>query len=148
MLSNYCAAEPPRWKRQSAEIQSVLSLPSGYQRDLQLTKAPLIRGMTSSLQALAIVPAMIGGLVLRESVMREAISVEMFATDLALEKAAGGVPFRTAYLEAKSQLDAVDTPDAAASLAQRVSPGGCGNLLLDRIRQRLEQQTLRRSDVG
>ncbi|MCW8873670.1 MAG: argininosuccinate lyase, partial [Xanthomonadales bacterium] len=39
------------------EIQSVLSLPSGYQRDLQLTKAPLIRGMTASLQALAIVPA-------------------------------------------------------------------------------------------
>jgi argininosuccinate lyase len=123
-----------------AEIQSVLSLPSGYQRDLQLTKAPLIRGMTSTLQALAIVPAMIGGLVLRESVMREAISVEMYATDLAVKKAAGGVPFRTAYLEAKSQLDAAETPDVAASLAQRVSPGGCGNLLLDRIRKRLEQQ--------
>ena len=126
-----------------AEIQSVLSLPSGYQRDLQLTKAPLIRGMTCALQALAIVPAMIGGLTLRESVMSEAISVEMYTTDLALEKAASGVPFRTAYLEAKSQLDAIETPDAAASLAQRVSPGGCGNLLLDRIRERLEQQRAR-----
>jgi argininosuccinate lyase len=123
-----------------AEIQSVLSLPSGYQRDLQLTKAPLIRGMTCSLQALAIVPDMVGGLALRETVMSEAISVEMYTTDLALEKAASGVPFRTAYLEAKSQLDAVETPDVAASLAQRVSPGGCGNLLLDRIRERLEQQ--------
>ena len=123
-----------------AEIQSVLSLPSGYQRDLQLTKAPLIRGMTCSLQALAIVPDMIGGLALRETVMSEAISVEMYTTDLALEKAASGVPFRTAYQEAKSQLDAVDAPDAAASLAQRVSPGGCGNLLLGRIRERLEQQ--------
>ena len=126
-----------------AEVQSLLSLPSGYQRDLQLTKAPLIRGMTSSLQALAIVPALIVGLAFRESVMREAISLEMFATDLALEKAASGVPFRTAYLEAKSQLDAIETPDAAASLAQRVSPGGCGNLLLDRIRERLEQQVSR-----
>ena len=45
-----------------AEIQSVLSLPSGYQRDLQLTKAPLIRGMESSLQALAIVPALVQGM--------------------------------------------------------------------------------------
>jgi argininosuccinate lyase len=44
------------------EIQSVLSLPSGYQRDLQLTKAPLIRGMKSSLRALAIVPALVDGL--------------------------------------------------------------------------------------
>jgi argininosuccinate lyase len=123
-----------------AEIQSVLSLPSGYQRDLQLTKAPLIRGMTCSLQALAIVPDMIGGLALRETVMSEAISVEMYTTDLALEKAASGVPFRMAYQQAKSLLDAVDAPDAAASLAQRVSPGGCGNLLLCRIRERLEQQ--------
>jgi argininosuccinate lyase len=121
------------------EIQSVLSLPSGYQRDLQLTKAPLIRGMAASLQALAIVPALVAGLVFRERRMREAISPEMFATDLALEKAARGVPFRTAYLEAKSQLDTVEAPDAAASLAQRVSPGACGNLLLERIRLRLEQ---------
>jgi argininosuccinate lyase len=121
------------------EIQSVLSLPSGYQRDLQLTKAPLIRGMAASLQALAIVPALVAGLAFRERRMREAISAEMFATDLALEKAARGVPFRTAYLEAKAQLDIVEAPDAAASLAQRVSPGGCGNLLLERLRQRLEQ---------
>ena len=121
------------------EIQSVLSLPSGYQRDLQLTKAPLIRGMAASLQALAIVPGMIAGLAFREGAMREAISAEMFVTDLALERAARGVPFRTAYLEAKSQLDAVEAPDVAASLAQRVSPGGCGNLLLDRLRQRLER---------
>jgi argininosuccinate lyase len=121
------------------EIQSVLSLPSGYQRDLQLTKAPLIRGMAASLQALAIVPAMVTGLAFRERTMREAISVEMFATDLALEKAARGVPFRKAYLEAKREVAAVEAPDVAASLAQRVSPGGCGNLLLDSLWQRLEQ---------
>jgi len=121
------------------EIQSVLSLPSGYQRDLQLTKAPLMRGMASSLEALAIVPALVEGLAFRERTMREAISLEMFATDLALENAARGVPFRTAYLEAKSRLDTIEAPDVAVSLAQRLSPGGCGNLLLDRIGERLRQ---------
>jgi len=121
------------------EIQSVLSLPSGYQRDLQLTKAPLIRGMAASLQALAIVPALVEGLAFRERAMREAISLEMFATDVALENAARGVPFRTAYLEAKSRLDAIEAPDAAVSLSQRLSPGGCGNLLLDRIGERLQR---------
>jgi argininosuccinate lyase len=122
------------------EIQSLLSLPSGYQRDLQLTKAPLLRGMAKSLQALAILPALVDGLGFREQAMREAISVEMFATDLALEQAARGVPFRAAYREAKERLDATEAPDAAASLAKRSSPGACGNLMLDRIRQRLEQQ--------
>jgi len=121
------------------EIQSLLSLPSGYQRDLQLTKAPLIRGLAAALQALAIVPALVEGLGFREGAMREAISVEMYATDLALEQAARGVPFRAAYQDAKRKLDAMQAADAAASLAQRVSPGGCGNLLLDRIRGRLER---------
>jgi argininosuccinate lyase len=121
------------------EIQAVLSLPSGYQRDLQLTKAPLLRGMKAALQALAIVPSLVEGLAFNEEKMRQAISTDMFATDLALSEAAKGVPFRTAYLDAKKSLDTAGAPDAAASLAQRVSPGACGDLRLDEIRGRLER---------
>jgi len=122
------------------EIQSVLSLPSGYQRDLQLTKAPLIRGMVASLQALAIVPELIKGLEFKRQNMLNAISPEMFATDLALEQAAAGVPFRSAYLAAKNQLDQNEAMDVSVSLAQRRSPGACGDLQLDRIRRLLETE--------
>lgn len=122
------------------EIQSILSLPSGYQRDLQLTKAPLIRGLGAGLQALAIVPPLIAGMQFKQENMEAAISLEMFATDLALAKAAQGVPFRAAYLAAKQDLEDKVEADAASSLAQRVSPGACGDLQLDRIRQRLEQE--------
>jgi argininosuccinate lyase len=120
------------------EIQSLLSLPSGYQRDLQLTKAPLIRGMNASLQALSIVPGLLAGLEFKQQRMKDAISAEMFATDIALQQAASGVPFRQAYLDAKAHLDRIETPDIAASLAQRTSPGACGDLQLAQIRQRLE----------
>jgi argininosuccinate lyase len=123
-----------------AEIQALLSLPSGYQRDLQLSKAPLIRGLSASVQALAIVPALVSGLGFNDGRMREAISVDMFATDIALEQAARGVPFRTAYLDAKEKLGELEAPDAEGSLAQRISPGACGDLQLDRIRRRLEQE--------
>jgi argininosuccinate lyase len=122
------------------EIQSLLSLPSGYQRDLQLTKAPLVRGLAAALQALAIVPGLIEGMQFNEEAMRRAITPEMFATDLALEQSARGVPFRKAYRDAKQRLDDAGATDPAASLAQRVSPGGCGNLLLDRIRDRLQAE--------
>jgi argininosuccinate lyase len=122
----------------ASEIQAVLSLPSGYQRDLQLTKAPLIRGLGAALQALAIVPALVRGLAFKADNMRRAISPEMFATDIALEKAAKGMPFRTAYLEAKKTLADSGGLDAAESLVQRVSPGGCADLGLDRIRHRLD----------
>jgi len=123
-----------------SEIQATLSLPSGYQRDLQLTKAPLIRGMRASLQALAIVPALVRGLEFKQQKMLDAISREMFATDLALEHAVAGVPFRSAYLAAKSELDLIEALDVAASLSQRTSPGACGDLQLDRIRRRMEQE--------
>lgn len=125
------------------EIQSVLSLPSGYQRDLQLTKAPLIRGLEAALQALALIPALIEGMAFRQDKMRAAISTEMYATDLALEQAARGEPFRDAYLSAKNKLDGIEAPDAAASLAQRVSPGACGDLQLNEIGQRLEREKSR-----
>ncbi len=122
------------------EVQSILSLPSGYQRDLQLTKAPLLRGFKAALQALSIVPPLVAGMEMNEEKMRQAISRDMFTTDIALAKAATGVPFRTAYLEAKRTVDASGTPDAAESLARRVSPGACGDLQLGRIRLRLEQK--------
>jgi argininosuccinate lyase len=126
-----------------AEIQSVLSLPSGYQRDLQLTKAPLIRGMESSLQALSIVPALVRDMAFNAGNMRAAISADMFATDLALEQSAAGVPFREAYLEAKKRLDQLEAPDVESSLAQRTSPGACGDLRLAELRGRLEREKQR-----
>jgi len=122
------------------EIQATLSLPSGYQRDLQLTKAPLIRGTGSALQALAIVPGLVDGLEFKQENMLEAITPEMFATDIALQNAAAGVPFREAYLMAKQQIDETAKLDVQESLARRISPGACGNLQLDRIRQRLEAE--------
>ena len=122
------------------EIQATLSLPSGYQRDLQLTKAPLIRGTGSALQALAIVPGLVDGLEFKQENMLEAITPEMFATDIALQNAAAGVPFREAYLMAKQQIDETAKLDVQESLARRISPGACGDLQLERIRQRLETE--------
>jgi len=120
------------------EIQSVLSLPSGYQRDLQLTKAPVIRGLEVAVQALSIVPALVNGLSFNEQRMRDAITKDMFATDLAQEEAARGVPFREAYQAVKRQLAELPQGDVEQSLASRVSPGACGALNLEEIRTRLE----------
>jgi argininosuccinate lyase len=122
------------------EIQATLSLPSAYQRDLQLTKAPLIRGAGTALQALAIVPGLVNGLEFKQANMLAAISPDMFATDIALSQAAAGVPFREAYRMAKQQLDETPELDVQESLAGRTSPGACGNLQLDRIRLRLEAE--------
>ncbi len=120
------------------EIQGILSLPSGYHRDLQFTKAPLIRGMKATLQALAIVPGLIRSIRFDEGRMKEALGKDVYATDQAVQLAAEGVPFREAYRRIKQQIGEIESGDPAASLARRVSPGAHADLRLSEISERLQ----------
>jgi argininosuccinate lyase len=61
----------------------------------------------------------------------------MYATDLAVDLAKQGMPFRDAYREAADPARWTEG-DPAASLAARVSPGAAGHLRLDALRERLD----------
>jgi argininosuccinate lyase len=71
-------------------------LPSGYQRDLQLLKAPLFRGIDVALATLAIVPSAIAAMKFRAERIRLDASIHAAeeANRLVL---AEGIPFREAY---------------------------------------------------
>ena len=121
-----------------SEIEQLLSLPSGYHRDLQFSKAPLLRAFTHGLDALALVPDLLERMQWRPEAMQAAIEPGMFATDKAIELAAQGVPFREAYgRAAQSPLPSFGA-DPQASLAARVSPGSGVALGLDVLRARLD----------
>ncbi|MBZ0171074.1 MAG: argininosuccinate lyase, partial [Phycisphaerales bacterium] len=123
-----------------AEIQQIVSLPSGYHRDLQLTKPALLRAASVTLGALEHVPSIIETCTFHTDRMESAIDHAMFATDRAVELSAGGLPFRDAYRQAASEIGGhAGVPDPAASIDARVSLGGCANLGLDLIAGRLEQ---------
>lgn len=119
-------------------IEQLLSLPSGYQRDLQFSKGALVAGMRHGLMALALVPDLLARMSWNEAAMRAAIEPSMYATDVAIEQAVAGVPFRDAYraaAQAAASAGAGRTPEA--SLAARVSPGAAADLRLDELRARL-----------
>lgn len=123
------------------EVQTIVALPSGYHRDLQLTKSPLLRGLDETLATLRLVPRLIGGLQFNREKMLAAITPECFATDRAVELTASGMPFRDAYRQVAEELQQSQNKekgDAAKSLSARVSPGGTGDLRLDRIEARLQ----------
>ena len=96
-----------------AEI--VRAAPSGYNRDLQETKAPFMEGFDLALSSLRILVPLVQGLEVDGAALRRAFGPEVFATDRALELVARGMPFRAAYDEVKANLDrlAGQSPDAA-----------------------------------
>ncbi|MCI2243932.1 argininosuccinate lyase [Xanthomonas sp. PPL568] len=119
------------------EIEQLLSLPSGYHRDLQSSKGAIFHGFGRGLAALELLPALLANLEWREDKLRAAIDSGMYATDVAVEAAVAGVPFREAYQAAAASADSAGqgrTPEG--SLAARVSPGAAADLRLDALRAR------------
>ena len=122
-----------------SEIEHLLSLPSGYQRDLQFSKGAIFHGFRRGLDALALLPDLLARMKWNAPAMRAAIEPSMYATDAAIEQAAAGVPFREAYREAAAAAASAGegkTPES--SLAARVSPGAAVDLQLAELRSRLE----------
>jgi argininosuccinate lyase len=119
------------------EIEQLLSLPSGYHRDLQSSKGAIFHGFGRGLAALELLPALLANLEWREERLRAAVDSGMYATDVAVEAAIAGVPFREAYQAAAASADTAGrgrTPEG--SLAARTSPGGAADLRLDALRAR------------
>jgi argininosuccinate lyase len=122
------------------EIEQLLSLPSGYQRDLQFSKGSLFHGCRHGLMALELVPDLLARLQWNEAPMRAAIEPAMYATDVAIEQAAAGVPFRDAYrAAAETAASAGDGRTPESSLVARTSPGAGHDLRLDELAARLAQ---------
>ncbi len=124
------------------EINNLLSLPSGYQRDLQLTKAPMMRAFRSGLTAIKLLPDLIGHFEWNQQTMLDAIEPSMLATDKAIKMVSQGIPFREAYQTVGNDLSQLTTDNiqqaALDSIDQRTSPGASGNLMLELLHSRLQ----------
>lgn len=120
------------------EIEQVLSLPSGYHRDLQFTKGAMVHGFGRGMMALRLLPDLLSNLEWQPDKLMAALDEGLYATDVAMDLAKQGVPFRDAYkLAADPQTWHGKGPES--SLSERISPGAAGNLQLEVLRARLDQ---------
>lgn len=133
MRASYSAAAAAR-----TEIEQLLSLPSGYHRDLQFSKGAIFHAFGRGLGALGLLPDLLRNLEWKMDTMRAALDPSMYATDLAVDLARQGLPFREAYRQAADPSRWAQG-DPEASLEARVSPGAAVDLRLDELRSRLEQ---------
>jgi argininosuccinate lyase len=115
------------------------NLLSGYNRDLQLLKKPLIESMRIVHDSLAIVALALEHLTPNESAIRAKLHRGMFTADIANDMVlTKGIPFRDAYQMAASSVK--KQADLAQNLASKKSIGAPGNLSLATYRERIKKQ--------
>lgn len=120
-----------------SELENLISLPSGYHRDLQLTKRSLIHSFHCVSKTLELVPNLIKSIAVDVKRSAEFIDQDMMMTDRAYDLVQSGMPFREAYINVKSNKDSVLT--SKTSSRNNSSHGSPYNLDLKALKSRLKK---------
>ena len=80
------------------------SVPSGYHRDFQRLKAPLLRGVEWTRQVLEMLVHIVPELKVDKDALNRACPKEIDATRRALELVVQGMPFRDAYKQVAEEV--------------------------------------------
>ena len=118
---------------QASELENIISLPSGYHRDLQLTKRSLVSSFDISLKSLSILPKLIKSIKVNKKNSLEYIDNEMKMTDKVYALVNQGKPFRDAYNQVKNSNDLSQFSETTRS---NYSEGSPGNLKLNVLEKR------------
>ncbi len=104
-------------------------LPSGYNRDLQEMKEPLIEGLSVTRSCLRILALIVPRIGVDRGALLAGFTPEVFAADRALELVAEGMPFRDAYHQVRQNLDALEAvPDPERAVAAKTHLGAPAGL--------------------
>jgi len=121
-------------------IQSMLkNLMSGYNRDLQLIKKPVMESVQIVKDSLEVLAVFLEGVVPNQENIEARITKELFmadvATNLVKEK---GIPFRDAYKQSVTAMKDYEI-DYEKNIKSKISLGAPGNLAMDSYEQRLSK---------
>lgn len=124
-----------------AEMQLLASLPanlpSGYHRDLQLTKEAVLRAVHTASNVTGAMTIVLRDMRFDKTRLDKAVSPDLFATARAIGMVQEGTPFREAYRRTAGELDAIRKPPAQEALeAYRVDgyPGRCRpDIIIERL---------------
>ena len=121
-------------------LQIKAKLPSGYHRDFQLLKEPVIRGVDRLEGMLSMLAVAIPRLDVDPSVGRTILSGGPLATDEVMRRVEGGHAFRSAYHEVAAAIREGEwwrEPSTEVLIGRRRSTGNLGNLGLGTVRARI-----------
>lgn len=121
-------------------METVKSLPSGYNRDLQETKEPYMKALEITEASVRVCHLVISKLQVNGDALRAAFGPDVFATDRVLELVEQGVPFRDAYRQVANDYEKLGLMDPDESIAKRKHIGAPGNLGLKKLSGLMERE--------
>jgi len=129
-------------------IKNVIrSLPSGYNRDFQETKEPLVRSFPLMDDCLMAMRLTVEKIQVNQETLRRSFTPDIFAADEAFKLVEKGIPFRDAYMQVAGKLATLSNLNPEDTIANRKSSGTAGNLKLEfseakihRIREEYESR--------
>ena len=133
---------------ESALRMMTANLISGYHRDRQQTKEPLMKSIDNICSMLEMAEAPITHIKPKEENLRAKCTSELFAADRANELVKEGMSFREAYLEVKTQYTgtqvnkSISAEELEKNLRSKTHLGAPGNLGLEILEKQLETTTL------
>ncbi len=116
---------------------------SGYHRDYQLLKEPVIATLETVEACLRMMERLAAEVVFDEQAMRASCTREIYAADIAMDKAQKGIPFRDAYQAAMAELDDTTIDDAfvTARISAYRTIGSMGDPGLERYKEPLSEMS-------
>ena len=106
---------------------------SGYSKDLQEVKEPVMEAVEQVLNTLNVLNAVMPDIEPNTEQLKNAMSPELFAAHRAYEMVEEGLPFRQAYRKVKEELHLLDRVDAEKAVAAMEHTGATGNLKLKEL---------------
>lgn len=112
------------------------NLPSGYNRDLQDSKKPLIESLEITEVSLQMAVLLLQNLTPKKEVLEKALTPEIFAAHKAFRLVQEGVPFREAYHQAAGDFT-LEEEATKKFLKMSLHAGGTGNLGLIKLKKEI-----------
>ena len=123
-------------------LEIIRSLPSGYNRDFQETKRPLMQGFEITQASLQVFGKVFSEIQVNQEKCLNAFTPELFATDQVLQLAKNGVPFREAYQQVAKNLKNVTQSDPITNILSKTHLGGTGHLGIDYSESKIQDYHL------
>jgi argininosuccinate lyase len=112
---------------------------SGYNRDLQLIKKPLVDSLRIVEESLLVACEFVKGIEINTDSIKNAIKNDIFAADIANEMVeTEGVSFRDAYVRVGQTLDKIQDLNLEKNILSKKSLGSPGNLAIPYYKKRLK----------